>query len=115
MRHDLVAPLLVNEDEVVPIHLHGKVCGDARNKIPAYEVPYLGVIRTEPENRYLLGRQNAADGRDRLVVNGGRSLRPVEIIEIEYGKDIVVFDKCDLLIVEAADEAWRRILCRRRT
>ena len=43
----------------------------------------------------------------KLRVHGGGRLRPVEVVEVEDGEDVVVLDEGDLLVVEASGELGR--------
>ena len=107
MRHHLVAPLLVDEGEVVAVDWRCKHRGVARSEVPRYERLDLRIVRAKAKHDNLVLRNDAAHGPHCLVVDGGRRLRPVEVVQVEYGQDVVVFDECNLLTVKAPDETRR--------
>ena len=107
VRPHLAAPLLVDEGEVVAVDGRGERGGFARGEVAGNERLDFRVVRAEAEHGNLVGGNRAAHGLDRLLIDGGRRLRPVEVIDIEDGQHVVVFDKRDLFRVEATDEARR--------
>ena len=83
VRHHLGSPLLVDECEIVPVYGRREGGAFAHGKVQLHERLDLGVVRAESEDGYLVLGDYAAHGLNRLVVDCGRRLRPVEIVQAE--------------------------------
>lgn len=101
------APFLIDEGEVVAVDGRRENGGVGRGEITGDERFKFRVVPSEAEHDDLLLRDGGANGLNGLIVDGGRRLRPVEIVEVEDRQDMVVLCKSDLLVVEAPDETRR--------
>ena len=99
--------VLVDEGEVVAVDGGGECGAFAGREVAADERLDLRIVRAEAEYDDLVRGDDAADGLDGLSVHGGGRLRPVEVVEVEDGEDVMVLDEGNLLVVEASGELGR--------